>query len=550
MSDLDDIVSVTVTATSASISRRGFGTPLVVGYHTEYLDRVRAYASIDEAEDDGHDDEGSPIHRALSAIFAQNPRPPVVKVGRRAGAPTQSMRLTPSSPVATEEYSVTIGDVTFAVTADSSPSVAEICAAFTRLINADADAISASGIGSTATIQTVTTFNGVLGGTLAPARNVTITFSAHSDWDATNAILTGTDPAGRVITETFAIPNGGGTTVTGTKVFATVTSLLIPAQTSTGGTLTIGVGVKFENALLDVTATDNTTNFDVAVDVAGKWFAYEDLTANLSIDDRTSDPGTGLATDLGNILAADDDWYGLIVADGQSHAQITAAAAWMETHERFYMALSMDSDVPSTADDDIASTLLDLGYDKTHVHYTREGHGSFPDAAWFGRMLPKVPGSATYENKTLRGVPTDDLSTTAINNLKLKNASFYHARRGRSITRNSKAASGRFIDLVVFIDWLRFGLQEDIFAWITGAEDKIPYTDASVAIAVNIIMQRLRRGIANNAVATDPAPSATGPLVADVAEEDRANRHLPDLRFECRYTGAIHSATVVGNVSV
>ena len=56
------------------------------------------------------------------------------------------------------------------------------------------------------------------------------------------ATVTGIDADGDPMSEDFAIPNGGGATVTGAKLFAKVTSIAIPAQSGPGGTFTAGFG--------------------------------------------------------------------------------------------------------------------------------------------------------------------------------------------------------------------------------------------------------------------------------------------------------------------
>lgn len=107
MSDLDSIVSVNISLAASSVSRAGFGTPLIAAYHNAYPDRVRSFSSLTEAASAGHT-AGSPIYRALTVAFSQNPRPPIVKVGRRASAPTQIVRLTPVDTTPGVAYSVRI----------------------------------------------------------------------------------------------------------------------------------------------------------------------------------------------------------------------------------------------------------------------------------------------------------------------------------------------------------------------------------------------------------------------------------------------------------
>lgn len=113
---------------------------------------------------------------------------------------------------------------------------------------ASATALIATGGASSGSQQTIAAadMNGTLGNTeLFPPRNVTLTLSSHADWDATTAVVTGTDENGAVVTENLTIPNGGDATVTGATAFRTITSLLIPAQSGTGGTFTFGVGSVF-----------------------------------------------------------------------------------------------------------------------------------------------------------------------------------------------------------------------------------------------------------------------------------------------------------------
>ena len=111
---------------------------------------------------------------------------------------------------------------------------------------ADVDGIATAAVViSAATAQTIAaaSFDGVVGaGEMFPPRNVTLTLSNSADWDATTAVVTGTDEDGRVIQESLLIPNGGNATVTGLRHFRTISSLYIPAQSGTGGTATFGFG--------------------------------------------------------------------------------------------------------------------------------------------------------------------------------------------------------------------------------------------------------------------------------------------------------------------
>lgn len=127
----------------------------------------------------------------------------------------------------------------------------------------DVDAILATG-GSTAGTQALSgaSLDGVVGDDLMRiARNITLTFSSHADWDATTATVVGKGANGEYLSESFSIPNGGNATVTGNALFSQVDSIAIPAQSGTGGTFTVGVGAglgPIDRAAAGVIALENT----------------------------------------------------------------------------------------------------------------------------------------------------------------------------------------------------------------------------------------------------------------------------------------------------
>lgn len=88
--------------------------------------------------------------------------------------------------------------------------------------------------------------NGAIGqAEFAVPQNVTVTTSSHggSYAIASPIVITGLDPYGAVITENLTLTaTGGGETIAGTKSFAQVTQIDIPAMTDTGGAFTFGVG--------------------------------------------------------------------------------------------------------------------------------------------------------------------------------------------------------------------------------------------------------------------------------------------------------------------
>jgi hypothetical protein len=115
---------------------------------------------------------------------------------------------------------------------------------WTNPATADVDALKLS-IASATTIQTYTgaDLDGAVGlGTMSPPRNVTITTTLSADIDAVAVVITGLDVDGAALTDTITLTDGGNTTDVGTAAFASVSSIVVPAQSGTGGALEFGFG--------------------------------------------------------------------------------------------------------------------------------------------------------------------------------------------------------------------------------------------------------------------------------------------------------------------
>lgn len=142
---------------------------------------------------------------------------------------------------------------------------------------ASVDAILATGGVSAATQQTWegAELNGAVGtGTMLPARQITLTLSSHTDWDATNAVLTGVNQLGQTVSENLAIPNAGAATVASVNTYRSVTSLVIPAQTGAGGTFTIGISIL--DSAVTLADFEGVVIYDASVEPANATYEFED----------------------------------------------------------------------------------------------------------------------------------------------------------------------------------------------------------------------------------------------------------------------------------
>lgn len=110
---LDQIISVSITRDTTTVSQVGFGTPLLVSYFPTSIfpERARTYTGLQGLLDDGFV-VTDPVYRMASNLLAQNPSPSQFKVGRRVGAPQQVITLTPeASPVEGDVYTLVVTGV-------------------------------------------------------------------------------------------------------------------------------------------------------------------------------------------------------------------------------------------------------------------------------------------------------------------------------------------------------------------------------------------------------------------------------------------------------
>lgn len=113
----------------------------------------------------------------------------------------------------------------------------------TNSVAADDDRILADHAGATSAVAvTVTSF-------LAQpdvARNIVVTpTGTTADVAAGSVVVTGRDIQGKVISESFVFTANQSTAVTGNKAFASITSIVFPAEDSPfGATWDVGVGTK------------------------------------------------------------------------------------------------------------------------------------------------------------------------------------------------------------------------------------------------------------------------------------------------------------------
>lgn len=259
-----------------------------------------------------------------------------------------------------------------------------------------------------------------------------------------------------------------------------------------------------------------------------------------------------VSDDLTAINNANSSWYALISTD-RTQATVKSIADWVEARIKLFGTASSDPaiiNIPAGTDtNSIAAVLNQAGYVRTFVMYHQDADFDYPEAAWFGRVLPLEPGSETWKFKSLSTISYSNLTTTQSNNALNKKANVYEFIAGVGITENGTVAQGEYIDIIRGIDWLTARIQEFVFSALVNVP-KVPYTNAGIAVIQAQVLRALELGISNQFISDNPAPIVTVPLAQDVPPADKANRILRNVRFQATLSGAIHAVVIRGNLSV
>lgn len=195
MAELSDIVDLTITIEAAGITRTGFGTVLIAGYHNRTTgDRVSTYNKLGDMVDDGFavtDLEYIAASRVKGADVAPKSFK-VARLGTVAEGPTQIMDVFATTAISTTygfELSIDGGDYEdIAVTSSATANNAEILNALTAAIAAHPN-YSGNLTAVTATGSKVR-ISGASAGKYFDLRSLTSTFNNVTDETADPGVAT------------------------------------------------------------------------------------------------------------------------------------------------------------------------------------------------------------------------------------------------------------------------------------------------------------------------------------------------------------------------
>jgi len=258
--------------------------------------------------------------------------------------------------------------------------------------------------------------------------------------------------------------------------------------------------------------------------------------------------------------AEDNDFYVLLPAT-TTKADIIALAAAVEADDtsRAHFPLTRDSDVITSASDDVGSELQDLSYKRTLTIYS-EDTDSWANAAAIGATLPDNLYGINFCYYPLVGVIADTLTDSEIGYLTSKNVNRVENIGGSTVIPGTAAgesgdaggvvADGTFIDFIVAKDFLEARLSEQIYQNLILGLKKLPFTNDGLSAVEAEIYRVLRVYGVDNAIIEDGSINVTMPDLDTYDTTKKANRWLDDVVADGSAQGAISKISIQVNLTV
>ena len=139
---IGDVVNVQITRENARITQEGFGTALIFGIHTSFVEDYRVYTDLEAVAVDFL--TSTEEYKAAAKYFSQALSPERLVIGKRAANVAQQNLITVATVANTTLYTVTINGVAFNYTSDASATNLEIAAGLVAAVNAGSEPVTAT----------------------------------------------------------------------------------------------------------------------------------------------------------------------------------------------------------------------------------------------------------------------------------------------------------------------------------------------------------------------------------------------------------------------
>lgn len=359
------------------------------------------------------------------------------------------------------------------------------------------------------------------------------------------ATMTATSTAAFKVTATVGGPydglDGNGWVVEIVDVGVVALSAAIDVPTKT---ITVDLEGATRTAEAIAIAVDGLAGFDAEEVLAGNFTVADDEGKEVTLSGGTNG-SESISAGLDNIIDTNNNWYFLLTEERNTD-EILLISAWAGANGKLYF-VAPDQNVAETI-----ALAISANSARTAVIWHNDNE-SYADAAWVGEGAPHMPGSRTWKFKSLAGVEPATATVTQIGSLHDDNVNTYIRKYGVSQTSDGKLSNGEYIDVIHFQDLIEARLNEAVHGMLVRMP-KIPFTNEGISMVAIQITSVLEMGVSAGGIATGPDGSGiytvTVPDVDDVPDNDKANRHLPDVHFTFKLAGAIHGGDINGVISV
>jgi hypothetical protein len=321
----------------------------------------------------------------------------------------------------------------------------------------------------------------------------------------------------------------------------------------------------------DVSSAVYTSGYNT-IDVtpkAGKLIAITDLDLSAITGAMLMEVQATALEDYDDALSAialeDDDFYQVSEVSHILGNQ-EDVAAWVEANgtKVFGISSAVANIIDTTAGADtttIATVLKAATRRRSFGLYSAVADTLISEAAALGVAATRSPGRYTMCYKNLAGITVDTLTPTQSANARDKYFNTFETVGPGGIVRWGKVSSGEYFDQIVFEDWLKARLMEEIFGKLINL-NKLSFDKDGTGIIEQAMVSVFKEGQTPDAqgirAITQYSKDANGaqnggyyilfPNLDDVSANNKANRILPDVFFKVWYTNGIHVVEIGGNI--
>lgn len=260
-----------------------------------------------------------------------------------------------------------------------------------------------------------------------------------------------------------------------------------------------------------------------------------------------------VATALPEVTNENNDWY-FLSTESHSDADIVAAAEYAMTNFRMHVftSASVDSIAASNVTSSVFDTLHSLGY-RSLGEYDPLADIEFTEGCMIGAMAANDPSYGdSLHLKTMPGQVAPKVSETQRVNAWGRNANLYRMMYGTGAFIEGRVSDGQYVDVIRFAHWIKFRLEESVFAYMKRRSDmglSMKMSDDDLPVLKSVMLNNpINVGIRNGAILTgydsvnlvSYDPIITIPRRAEIPTNDLANRILNDVKVELVYNNSLH----------